>query len=69
MRVALKSTVSVASLLAFVLTVLLVRDVLIHKEGERDSGIEEMYFPRGNRTVITYRKLLKSTGMRTLYLL
>ncbi|KAL2339270.1 hypothetical protein Fmac_013716 [Flemingia macrophylla] len=63
MRDALKSTntflsfsmVSVASLVAIVLTVLLVRNVLIHNEGERDSDIE------GNTMVITSRKLLQST--------
>ncbi|XP_020230709.1 TPD1 protein homolog 1 [Cajanus cajan] len=62
MGVALKSTnkflsfsmVSVASLVAIVLTVLLVHDVLIHKESERDSDIE------GNRRAITSRKLLQS---------
>ncbi|XP_014505522.1 TPD1 protein homolog 1-like isoform X1 [Vigna radiata var. radiata] len=49
-------TVSVASLFAM----LLVRDVIIHREGERDAGIAEMFFSKGNRTVITSRKLLQS---------
>ncbi|KAH1200589.1 hypothetical protein GmHk_17G047525 [Glycine max] len=39
---------------------LAVGDVLIHKEGRIDAGIEEMFFSRGNRTVITFRKLLQS---------
>ncbi|KAK7348356.1 hypothetical protein VNO80_22909 [Phaseolus coccineus] len=63
MKVGLKITkarifcmVSVASLFAM----LLVRDVLIHREGERDTGIAEMLFSKGNRTVITSRKLLQS---------
>ncbi|KAG4929163.1 hypothetical protein JHK82_046223 [Glycine max] len=71
MKVALQSTkarsfcmVSVASLVAPLLTVLLVGDVLIHKEGRIDAGIEEMFFSRGNRTVITFRKLLQSGGMK-----
>ncbi|CAJ1941493.1 unnamed protein product [Sphenostylis stenocarpa] len=64
MKVGLKSTkarsfcmVSVASLFAM----FLVRDVVIHREGERDGGIAEMFFSKGNRTLITSRKLLQSS--------
>ncbi|XP_061339810.1 TPD1 protein homolog 1-like [Gastrolobium bilobum] len=73
MRVVLKSPkalrfcmVSVASLVAFFLAALLVRDLLIHQEDERDADIKQMIFFKGNRTVITSRKLLQSAGMRNL---
>ncbi|KAK7387677.1 hypothetical protein VNO78_22467 [Psophocarpus tetragonolobus] len=60
MRVAIKSTNKFRSFsmvsVAFVLTVLLVRDLVIHKKG---AGIEDMLFSRGNKKVSSLRKLVQ----------
>ncbi|KAK7292476.1 hypothetical protein RIF29_08257 [Crotalaria pallida] len=65
MRVVFKRLMKARSifLLSFVLAVLLVKDslLLIRIVRERDaSSIKYMFFPKGNRSVITARKLLLS---------
>ncbi|OIW18429.1 hypothetical protein TanjilG_13181 [Lupinus angustifolius] len=51
-----------ASFVAFVSALLLVRDSSIYKVGERDANIKEMLWYKGNRRVMTTRKLLQSSG-------